>query len=374
MTLSRRNIPILDLKTQYRAIKHMMEESVLRVMASGQYILGPEVDAFEKEFSFFMKSGHTIGVNSGTDALYLALRALGIGAGDEVITTPATFVATAEAIVANGATPVFVDVNEYDSNINADLIEAKITSKTKAILPVHLFGFACDMGKIRAIAEKHNLKVVEDCAQSVGAYWQNGRTGAMSDAGCFSFYPTKNLSAFGDGGAIVTQNEALASRLKALRTHGSLLRGYYDELGVNSRLDEIQATVLRVKLMYVDRWNAMRRRIAHYYNDLLADMELVKPLLPAPGTTPVYCLYCVTMPNRDVVQEHLAKRGIASMVHYPIPLHLLNALKFLGHHEGDFPIAEKLSKNLLALPMYPELTSQEQEEIVEEIRLALRTV
>jgi len=367
------NIPILDLKTQYRALKHVMEESVLKVLSSGQYILGPELEAFENEFAFYLKSENTVGVNSGTDALHLALRALGIKAGDEVITTPSTFISTAEAIMMVGAKPVFVDVSEEDSNINADLIEKKITKKTKAILPVHLYGYACDMDKINKIAKAHKLKVIEDCAQAVGAYSGTRRVGTLSDAGCFSFYPTKNLGAYGDGGAIAIQAEKICERLKALRTHGSTLRGYYDdELGVNSRLDEIQATVLRVKLLYVDRWNAMRRKLANYYLELLSDLPRVKVFHPAPGTTPVYYLFCILVSKRDAVQERLAERGITSMVHYPVPLHLAGALKHLGYKKNDFPVSEEISKKILALPMYPELTFQDQEKIVEELRVALK--
>ncbi len=367
------NIPILDLHTQYRAIQHMMEESVKKVMASGHYVLGPEVDAFEKEFAFFLKSNHVIGVNSGTDALTLAIKALGIGPGDEVITTPVTFIATVEAIIANGAKPVFVDVNEYDSNLNVELIEAKITDKTKAIMPVHLYGFACDMVRIGQIAQKHNLKVIEDCAQATGAYVGQKRVGIFGDAGCFSFYPTKNLSAFGDAGAITVNDAALAQKLSLLRTHGSTLRGSFDMLGINSRLDEIQATILRVKLLYLGRWNSMRRKLAANYDELLSTIPGVRTLKPMPNSTPVYCLYTIAVTGREHLQEALAQDGISSMVHYPVPLHLVNALKHLGYKQGDFPQAEKISAEILALPMYPELTFQMQERIVDKIRLTLKT-
>lgn len=370
-----RNIPILDLKAQYRAMKNQMDESVLRVLASGQYILGPEVTAFENELAFYLKTPHVVGVNSGTDALYLAMKTLGIGPGDEVITTPATFIATSQTIVALGAKPVFVDVHESDSNINAALIEARITPKTKAILPVHLFGFACDMEKISEIAVKNDLKVIEDCAQSVGAYCGQQRAGTFGDAAAFSFYPTKNLGAYGDGGAVALKSQKAAEHIRALRAHGSLFRGYYDELGMNSRLDEIQATILRVKLLYVDRWNAIRRKLATNYHDLFSALSPnVRTLKPAPGTTPVYSLFCISVPKRDALQEHLAKKGIDTMVHYPVPLHLVNALKFLGYKEGDLPVAEHISKSILAIPIYPELTFQDQEEIVEEIRKALQTL
>jgi dTDP-4-amino-4,6-dideoxygalactose transaminase len=368
-----RQIPILDLKAQYRAMKNQMDESVLRVLASGQYILGPEVAAFEKEFAFYLKSPRVVGVNSGTDALYLAMRALGIGPGDEVITTPATFIATTQTILALGAKPVYVDVNDRDSNIDANLIEAKITSRTKAILPVHLFGFSCDMTKIMDIASKHGLKVIEDCAQSVGAYWGTARTGTFGDAAAFSFYPTKNLGAYGDGGAVAVSGDTkIADHISAIRTHGSLFRGYYDELGINSRLDEIQATILRVKLLYTDRWNQLRRKLAQHYDDLFVNLDSrVRSLKAAPGSTPVYSLYCILAPGRDSLQEALLKKGIDTMVHYPVPLHLVPALKSLGYKEGDFPVAERISKSILAIPIYPELTFQDQEDIVEAIRQAL---
>lgn len=366
--MEKRNIPIIDLRNQYRAIKSMVDERVLAVLASGSYVLGPEVAAFEREFAFYLKTTQCVGVNSGTDALYLALKALGVGQGDEVITTPVTFIATAETIVRTGARPVFVDVRESDSNMNADLIEKKITPKTKAIMPVHLYGFACDMDKIRAIASAHRLKVVEDCAQSVGGYYRETRLGSLSDAGCFSFYPTKNLGACGDGGAIVTNDERIAEATRLLRNHGSVLRGYYDQFGINSRLDEIQATVLRVKLLYIDRWNKMRRDLAKNYDGLFEGAAHIRPFKPLDGTTPVYHLYCVLVDRREALQERIAEKGITTMVHYPAPLHLVGALKYLGHKEGDFPVAEALSKRVLALPLYPELTFQEQELIAEHIK------
>lgn len=364
----KRTIPIIDLRNQYRAIKSMVDERILSVLASGSYILGTEVAAFEREFSFYLKAKHAIGVNSGTDALYLALRSLGIGEGDEVITTPSTFIATGETIIRTGARPVFVDVRESDSNMDADLIEKKITKRTKAVLPVHLYGFACDMDKICRIARAHKLKVIEDCAQAIGASLGNARLGTFGDASCFSFYPTKNLGAFGDGGAIVTADEKIAEELRVLRTHGSALRGYYDQFGVNSRLDEIQAAVLRVKLLYIDRWNGMRRSLAKNYDSLFEDAGKIKVLKPQGGTTPVYYLYCILVPDRDALQERLAEKGVTTIVHYPVPLHLLGAFRHLGYKEGDFPVAESISKRILALPLYPELTFQDEEVIVEQIR------
>lgn len=368
----KKNVPIIDLRNQYRAIKSMIDERVLSVLASGSYILGTEVAAFEKEFSFYNKTKYTVGLNSGTDALYLALKAAGITKGDEVITTPVTFIATVETIVRTGATPVFVDIRESDSNMDAQKIEAKITPKTKAIVPVHLYGFACDLDAIHKIAKKRRLKVIEDCAQSVGAFIGNVRVGTTSDAGCFSFYPTKNLGAFGDGGALVTNDDKLAEKVRVLRTHGSVLRGYYEEFGINSRLDEIQAAILRVKLMYIDRWNKMRRDLAKNYDGLFEGSDKVQVFHAAPGTTPVYHLYCILVGNRDALQERLAEKGFSTMVHYPIPLHLTGALKFLGHKEGEFPVAEKISKHVLSLPLYPELSFQDQEMIAEQIKLAIK--
>ena len=366
----KRTIPIIDLRNQYRAIKHMLDERVLAVLASGSYILGAEVASFEKEFSFYLRNKFTIGVNSGTDALYLALRAAGIGEGDEVITTPSTFIASGETIVRTGAKPVFVDVRESDSNIDADQIEKRITKKTKAIVPVHLYGFVCDMERTLQIARAHKLKVIEDCAQAVGAGIGNVRVGNIGDVGCFSFYPTKNLGACGDGGAVATNDEEIAEKVRLLRTHGSLMRGYYEQFGVNSRLDEIQAAVLRVKLMYIDRWNDMRRNLARHYDSLFEGTK-VRVFRPVPGTTPVYHLYCVLIDRRDAIQERMAEKGVTTMVHYPVPLHLLGPFKFLGHKEGDFPVAESISKRILALPLYPELTFQDQELIAEQIQLLL---
>jgi len=365
------NIPILDLKNQYRAIKSMIDEKVLAVLASGAYVLGAEVASFEKEFAYYLKTKSSVGLNSGTDALYLGLRAMGVGPGDEVITTPSTFIATAQAIVHTGARPVFVDVRELDSNIDPALIEAKITKKTKAILPVHLYGFVAEMGEIKRIAEAHKLKVVEDCAQAVGAYYGNARVGSLGDAGAFSFYPTKNMGACGDGGLLATNDEELADKVKLLRTHGSLLRGYYDQFGINSRLDEIQAAILRVKLLYIDRWNKMRMDLAKNYDALFEGNPKVQVFKAAPDTSAVYHLYCIQVDKRELLQERLAEKGVTSMVHYPVPLHLLGALKFLGHKEGDFPVSERISKRVLALPLYPEMSAQDQEIVCEQIKTVL---
>lgn len=356
-------IPIIDLQEQYRAIKNMVDQSVQKVLMSGVYILGTELEAFEKDFAFFLKAKNVIGVNSGTDALYLSMRALGIGPGDEVITTPLTFVATVQTILALGAKPVFADVRASDSNINPEEVRTKITKKTKAILPVHLYGFPADMGTLQLLAKEHNLKLIEDCAQSAGSYYDGVQTGTLGDAGCFSFYPTKNLGACGDGGAIVVKDDAVAEQLRNLRTHGSTLRGWYEELGINSRLDEVQATILRVKLLYLGRWNIMRRKLAKNYDDLFATLNQVNPYVPTDKTTPVYCLYPIRVAKRDSLQEHLVRMGIHTIVHYPVPLHMSSALASLGYKKGDFPISEKLAGETLALPMYPELTFVDQERI-----------
>jgi dTDP-4-amino-4,6-dideoxygalactose transaminase len=367
MTPQKRNIPIIDLKKQYLAIKHMVDERVLSVLSSGNYIMGSEVAAFEKEFAFLLQSPNAVGVNSGTDALFLALKALGIGEGDEVITTPCSFIATVEAIIRCGAKPVFADVRASDSNIDPKQIERNITKKTKAILPVHLYGFVCDMKSINAIAKKHKLRVIEDCAQAIGAYHENVRVGTLSDAGCFSFYPTKNLAACGDAGAVVTPHTAVHEKLKVLRTHGSALRGSYEHLGINSRLDEIQAAVLRVKLLYVDRWNALRRKLGVHYDSLFSNHPRIEFFKPEVNTRAVYYLYCILVEKRELIQERLARKGISTIVHYPIPLHEVEALKYLGYKKGDFPVAENLSKKILAIPLYPELLFQDQEEVAEGI-------
>ncbi len=392
-------IPLIDLKRQYKEIKTETDSVVLDVLANTQFIMGDNVKAFEKEFAEYTGVKHAISVGNGTDALVIALTALGIGRGDEVITSPFTFFATAESISAVGATPVFVDIRSDTFNIDENKIETKITDKTKAIMPVHIFGQACEMDKINAIAEKHNLYVIEDACQAVGAKYQGKKAGALSHIACFSFFPTKNLGCAGDGGMITTDNDELAIICQALRTHGSGEIGqeaykiikdidvgvdapihpgdksadntiynplkYYNYLiGFNSRLDEIQAAILRVKLKKLDEYNARRREIANYYDNGLMKTEYKCPV-KIENTESVYHLYILQSENRAEAVRNLADKGIATGIYYPIPLHLQKVYKELNYQVGDLPIAEHLSHRTFAIPCFPELTQEEMGYIVE---------
>lgn len=353
-------IPIIDSKRQYATIQNEVEKEVLDVMRSGSYILGKHNKAFEEEMANFVGTKYSVALNSGTDALHLALRALDIGPGDEVITVAFTFVATTEAIGIVGATPVFVDINPDTFNMDADLIEEKITSKTKAILPVHLYGQPADMGKIMQIAKKHNLYVIEDCCQAIGAEFNGQKVGSFGDIGCFSFYPTKNLGTMGDGGLAVTSSETLKNRMIALRNHGGAVRYYHDEIGVNSRLDEIQAAILRVKLNYINGWNKKRREHAAYYNELFKDCKDIETPKEIDNIYAVYHQYTVKVPNRDAVHKLLQENGIGAMIYYPVPLHLQKVHAHLNLKEGLLPHTERDTKLVLSLPMFAEITEEEQ--------------
>lgn len=354
-------IPILDSKRQYATIGAEVEKAVCEVLRSGSYILGPNTKAFEQEMADFFGCKYTVGLNSGTDALHLALRALNIGAGDEVITVAFTFVATTEAIGIVGAKPVFVDIDPDTFNIDAAKIEAAITPKTKAIIPVHLYGQPCDMDIISDIAKRHNLFVIEDACQAIGAEYKGKKVGTIGDIGCFSFYPTKNLGTMGDGGMITTNSQYLKDRVIALRNHGGAIRYHHDEIGINSRLDEIQAAILRVKLPYVDKWNKQRREHAKYYNELFSKCSLIETPKELDGTYCVYHQYTVKVPNRDEVHKMLADKGIGAMIYYPIPLHLQKVHAKYNFKEGMLPNTEKNTKLVLSLPMFAEITKEEQE-------------
>lgn len=356
-------IPILDSKRQYAEIGNEVEKAVCEVLRSGCYILGPNTKALEKELADFLGVNYTVGLNSGTDALHLALRALDIGAGDEVITTAFTFVATTEAIGIVGAKPVFVDINPDTFNIDPDKIEAAITPKTKAIIPVHLYGQPCEMDKIMDIAKRHNLRVIEDCCQAIGATYKGQMVGSFGDFGCLSFYPTKNLGGMGDGGLIMTNSEELKNRVVALRNHGGAVRYYHDEIGVNSRLDEVQAAILRVKLPHIKEWNEKRRAHAAYYNKLFANCKDVATPTEADNTYCVYHQYTVKVPNRDEVHKMLQERGIGAMLYYPVPLHLQKVHAYLGVGKGSLPYTEKDTELVMSLPMFPELTEEEQKTV-----------
>lgn len=356
-------IPMIDLKRQFLDIKEDIFAVITEILESSQYILGPKVTELEKKISEYHAVAEAIGVASGTDALHLAVEALGIREDDEVITTPFTFFATAEAVLYTGATPVFVDIEPDTMNIDPSKIESKITKKTKAIMPVHIFGHPADMEKIIAIARRHNLKIIEDCAQSFGAEINGKKTGSFGDAGCFSFYPSKNLGAFGDGGMVILHDKAVSDDIRKLRNHGS--RGAYrhESIGFNSRLDEIQAGILLVKFKRIDEYNAKRRQKAARYNELLSD-NVVKPV-EKPGIAHVYHQFTIRSPKRNEIQQRLSEKNISSVVYYPTPLHLQEALGFMGHKKGDFPVAEEAAATVLSLPMYPELEDQSIREITD---------
>lgn len=358
-------IPILDLKRQYNQIGKEVEKEVLEVMRSGYYILGPHNKALASEISEFIGVKHAVTLNSGTDALHLALRALDIGPGDEVITTAFTFVATTEAIGIVGAKPVFVDIDSDTFNLDAEKIENAITPKTKAIIPVHLYGQPANMKVICDIAKRYDLFVIEDCCQAIGSKLDGKMVGSFGDIGCFSFFPTKNLGAMGDGGLLVTNSQTINDRVIALRNHGGAVKYYHDEIGVNSRLDEIQASILRVKLKYINEWNKKRRENAYRYNELFANCPDIQTPKELDDTYCVYHQYTVKIPNRDEVHKMLQESGIGAMLYYPVPLHLQKVHAYLGVGEGSLPNTEANTKVVISLPMFPELTKEEQKTVAD---------
>jgi dTDP-4-amino-4,6-dideoxygalactose transaminase len=364
---------MVDLKKQYRNIKPEVDEAIARVLESCQFIGGEEIAALEREVADFLGARHAIALASGTDALYLALWSLGIGAGDEVITTSFTFIATAEVIPLLGARPVFVDIDPQTYNIDPAQVEQAITERTKAILPVHLFGQPADCDPILDIATRHHLYVVEDAAQAIGAEYQGRKVCTIGTVGCLSFFPSKNLGAYGDGGMVVTDNDDLAREIHSIAQHGKGASRYENRrLGVNSRLDAIQAAILRVKLRYLSDWNRARRRNAGLYDALLKEVGVVTPYV-APGNVHVYHQYSIRVRNRDRIVTSLGEHGIASMIYYPIPLHLQEAFAYLHCRRGDFPIAERTATEILSLPMYPELTEEEIGYITDTIKHVLRS-
>lgn len=350
------NIPFLDLKTPYLELKYELDEAYRRVMESGWYILGKEVEAFEDEFAFFCGVKYCVGVSSCLDALHLVLRAWGIGKGDEVIVPANTYIATWLAVTYTGATPVPVEPLEATYNIDPALIEEAITSRTKAILPVHLYGQPAEMDPIREIAARYNLKVLEDAAQAHGAKYKGKRTGGLGDAAGFSFYPGKNLGAFGDGGAVTTNSADLAERIRVLRNYGSKIKYINEAAGFNCRLDELQAAFLRVKLRYLDAWNERRRRLATWYMRTLPETfpNLILPKIPNWAES-CWHLFVVRTENRDNFQNLLAAHNISTLIHYPIPPHLQKAYKNLGYSVGRYPLSEQISNEVLSLPMGPHL-------------------
>jgi len=360
-------VPLVDLVTQYKNIKSEMDAAIHGVLDSGAFILGPAVKEFEKNMAEYTGVKHAVGVASGTDAIQLALMAYDIGQGDEVITTPMTFVATVEVMVLLGIKPVFVDIDPNTYNIDPDQIEDKITSRTKAIVPVHLYGQCADMDAINDIARRHNLVVIEDSAQAVGATYKGKKATSLGDAGCLSFFPSKNLGAYGDGGMVLTDNDEIADRVRKLRVHGSATKYQHVYLGVNSRLDSLQAAILNVKLNYIDQWNEMRGQNAAKYNERLKDTPAVTPFV-ADTNVHIYHQYTIQVGDRDGLQVYLKENEIATGIHYPIPLHLQPAYQNLGYTKGDFPVAEEVSSHVVSLPMYPELPEERIDYTTEHIK------
>lgn len=352
-------IPLMDMVAQYRSIQAEIDAAVRQVLEAGQFILGPNVGSLEKEVASYLGVGRGVGVASGTDALLLALRALGIGAGDEVIVPSYTFFATAGAVLLSGAKPICVDVEPAAYTINVDQIESAITTQTKAIIPVHLYGHPANMNGVMEVARKHGLKVVEDNAQAFAAEYEGKKTGSIGDVACLSFFPSKNLGGYGDGGMVVTNDDAIADRVKMLRAHGWRKKYFPEELGYNSRLDELQAAILRVKLRHIDNWTTQRRELAARYNKLLASSGLKLPS-EAPGSSHCYHLYIIEVENRDRVQQKLKDDyNIPTAVYYPQALHRTAPLAGLGYRAEDFPISEAASQRTLSIPFYPEMTDDQ---------------
>ncbi len=359
-------VPYFDLQAQIRALRPELDAAIARTLDQCSFCLGPDVTAFERDFAQFCGAAHAVGFNSGTSALHVALRVLDIGPGDEIITTPFTFVATSWAISYVGAKPVYVDIDDATCQLDPAKVERAITPRTKAIMPVHLYGQTCDLAPLAALAKKHGLHLVEDAAQAHGARYRGQPVGTFGVATGFSFYPGKNLGACGEAGALVMADAALAERARALREHGSRTRYYHDEIGYNYRMEGIQGAVLGVKLKHLAMWTAARRRIAHRYTELLRDTPL-KLQAELPQTDGVWHLYVVRHPRRDELRAHLEKQGVGTGLHYPVPLHLQKCYESLGHREGSFPAAEAAARECLSLPIYPELTDAQVAHVAEQI-------
>lgn len=353
------DIPFVNFSPMHTPIKGEMQEAFARVYDSNSFILGKEVDQFEKAYSVFNQVKHTVGLSNGLDALHLALKTCGVGVGDEVIVPTNTYIATVLAVSYTGATIVFVEPNMESYNIDSNRIEVAITSKTKAIMPVHLYGQACEMTSIMALAKKHNLYVIEDNAQSQGARFDGKLTGSWGDLNATSYYPGKNLGALGDAGAVTTNSDDFASKVKVLRNYGSQKKYYNEITGHNMRLDELQAALLSVKLSKLNEWTAQRQQIASWYNEALKDIEVVTLPKVADGATHVYHLYVIRTQKRDSLQKYLNNKGVGTLIHYPIPPHLQNSYIHLGFKRGDFPIAEELADTMLSLPIWPGLTQSD---------------
>ena len=372
-------VPPLDLTRQYATIEQEVSAAVLDVLASGRYINGPIVESFAAQFGSYVGTQDCVVCNSGTDALYLALRALDIGPGDEVVTSPFTFIATAEAISAVGAVPVFIDIELETFNLNPAHLESAITERTKAIMPVHIFGQPVDMDALMAVAQRHGLPVIEDCAQATGAEWQAKKVGSIGRVGCFSFFPTKNLGGCGDGGALTTDDPEIAAAARLVRDHGSTERYRHEVVGINSRLDAVQAAILQIKLKHLEQWNAQRQAVAHRYQQLLAPIKSVRaPSAIAQGRS-VWNQYSILLTGasaqqRDQVRSHMQSQGVATMVYYPIPLHRQPVYQHLSYPAEKLFYTEQAADQVLALPMFPELTAEQQEQVVYALKNALETL
>jgi dTDP-4-amino-4,6-dideoxygalactose transaminase len=370
MIQSVNSIPAFDNKQQYSTIAAEVGEAVLEVLSSGRYIGGPLVEDLERKLAAYTNVSECVGCNSGTDALYLALRAYNIGAGDEVITTPFTFVATCEVISAVGAKPVFVDIDAATYNLDLVQVAAAVTPNTKAIIPVHLFGQPVDMTALMELADSKDLLVIEDCAQSTGAMWNNQKVGSIGHIGCFSFYPTKNLGGCGDGGAVTTSDPEIAQKLRVLKDHGQKTKYQYEEIGVNSRLDSIQAAILLIKLRYLDIWNQQRQQVAARYDEILFHVPDIIIPQQLPGGTGVWNQYTIRVKNgkRDLLHNKLKEKGVNTAIYYPYPLHLQPVYQSLGYQVGQLPVVEEACNEVLSLPMFPELSEQQQERVIYSIK------
>lgn len=364
-----KNVTMLDLSEQYQAMRNERLETIDKVLSSSRYILGDNVKKLEQDIAAYSNTSQGIGVGNGSDAIHIALQAAGVGEGDEVITVPFTFFATVGSIVRAGATPVFIDIDPITFNLDPDKIEEAITEKTKAIIPVHLYGQMADMDEIKEVAEKYNLVVIEDAAQAIGAEYKGKKPGELGTAATYSFFPTKNLGAYGDGGMIITSDDEVAENSRVIRVHGSKPKYYHHVLGYNSRLDEIQAAILNVKFKKINEFGKKRRERADYYTSNLN--ELVSDYVTTPvekdSNFHVYHQYTIRVERRDELKEYLKENGIDSMIYYPGPLHLQPVFKGLGYKEGDFPVTEKATKEALSLPMYPELKEEDQQYVIDKI-------
>jgi dTDP-4-amino-4,6-dideoxygalactose transaminase len=370
------DIPLVDLKAQYATIRGEVRQAIEEVLESMQLTIGPNVRAFDKEWAQYCGTAHSIGVGSGTDALQLAIRACGVSSGDEVITVSHTFFATVEAIVYANARPILVDVDERSMLMDIGSVASRITPRTKAIIPVHLYGRTVDLKPLRQLAQDRGITIIEDAAQAHGALLDDGkRAGTGGRANCFSFYCSKNLGAYGEAGSITTDDDKLAEDLRALREHGQSTRYYHPIVGYNARLDEIQAAILRIKLRHLDDWNARRQAIAAQYNELLAGTDIITPEFPGGGRH-VFYAYAIRVPGgrRDALRVFLAERGIGTQIHFPVPIHLQEAAQFLGYRRGDLPVTEKVAGEVLSLPMFPELTNSQVDRVAANVTNFVRTM